>query len=89
MILNISLHTHSKNYVAYKRAMDEFAELFYEQFADQGLAPLGNRKLFYEKFEHYIDGKFVIPIWYDDIPKVTGIEFADEKALTWFLLRYS
>ena len=79
-ILSVTGRPYSQHRPAYMRAKSEFVQ-------SHGAA-LG-RSDFWEKFGKSIGAKIIIAEWFGDIPKVTGLEFNDDKALAWFLLKYT
>lgn len=81
MIVDVRGRPYSQHRPAYMRAKTEFAQ--------SPNRPLGNPRKYWDEFGKSIGATIVIERWFDDIPKITGIEFNTEADLAWFLLRYS
>jgi hypothetical protein len=68
-------------YSAYVRAKTEFAQ--------SPNRTLGNTRKFWDEFGKSIGASIIIERWYNNLPKVTGIEFNTEADYVWFMLRWS
>ena len=71
----------NNNRVLYKRAKDDFNGNNPSRF--------GSAEIYWEMFGKANNMKVIIPEWRGPYPVVEALEFNDEAAYAWFLLRYS
>jgi hypothetical protein len=81
MIVDVRSRPYSQHRPAYMRAKQEFAQ--------SPNRPFGNPRKYWEEFGKSINAKIIIARWFEDLPKVTALEFDSEADYAWFLLRYS
>lgn len=69
------------NRLIYRRAKDDFNGSNPSRF--------GSAEKYWEMFGEANNMKVIIPEWQGPYPVVDALEFNDEAAYAWFLLRYS